>query len=294
MKKILIVLAVLVSLTLVACSIDPIKVVTFVTNGTNEATQYVYIDGYAERPENNPIREDYAFVDWYADEACTKVFDFENTEITKDTVIYAGYDQAFVTITSENSFTLTLPSGLREGTLEYSYDGANWTPASQSANTSVSVTDNEIAFDTYKVYFRGTGNKVVTGAVEKTWNFDTATVAVKGNILTLLDYNKYKNKNMITVGDYAFAGMFKDQSLKSVPTISTVLGYGEHAFEEMFNGCTGIKAYALAENETVPAGAETFVCKATKTDAFCQYMFKGCGIDVTLTSKQVYYIVAED
>lgn len=41
----------------------------------------------------------YTFNDWYADDDLTKEFDFENTPITSDTVIYASYTPNVITVT---------------------------------------------------------------------------------------------------------------------------------------------------------------------------------------------------
>ncbi|MBR0461630.1 MAG: InlB B-repeat-containing protein [Erysipelotrichaceae bacterium] len=57
-------------------------------------TQEVYVGGKATRPENDPDKYrpvSMSFIDWYADEDLTQVFDFENTVINEDTTIYAGW-----------------------------------------------------------------------------------------------------------------------------------------------------------------------------------------------------------
>ncbi len=38
---------------------------------------------------NDPVKEGYKFINWYSDQLCTQVFDFDNTFITEDTKIYA-------------------------------------------------------------------------------------------------------------------------------------------------------------------------------------------------------------
>ena len=56
--------------------------------------QVVSENGFAVRPETDPEAEGYVFADWYADEECTTVFDFEKTPIVKKTTIYAGWTEA--------------------------------------------------------------------------------------------------------------------------------------------------------------------------------------------------------
>lgn len=60
--------------------------VTF--NGTTLSDVEVKHGERIEKP-SNPTKAGYTFVGWYSDNACTTVFDFENTIITKDTTIYA-------------------------------------------------------------------------------------------------------------------------------------------------------------------------------------------------------------
>ena len=60
--------------------------VTF--NGTTLPDVEVKHGEHIEKP-SNPTKTGYTFVGWYSDNACTTVFDFENTIITKDTTIYA-------------------------------------------------------------------------------------------------------------------------------------------------------------------------------------------------------------
>ena len=49
--------------------------------------QFIGTDGKATRPVVDPERYGFDFVDWYANEKCTTLFDF-NTVITADTIIY--------------------------------------------------------------------------------------------------------------------------------------------------------------------------------------------------------------
>lgn len=49
---------------------------------------------YLEQPED-PTWAGHIFKGWYADEGCTDEFDFEGTPITKDTVVYAKWEEAY-------------------------------------------------------------------------------------------------------------------------------------------------------------------------------------------------------
>ena len=85
-------------------------VVSFAENGGSEVDdQIVPKGGKAVRPED-PTRLGYDFVDWYADEGCTEVFDFE-TVIEQNTVVYALWKSvAFPeTLTLAQDYLLLLP-----------------------------------------------------------------------------------------------------------------------------------------------------------------------------------------
>ena len=66
--------------------------------GTAIALQSVAPGRLAIRPEDEPARAYSTFTDWYADEACTELFDFSKPIYT-DTTIYAGYDVESFTVT---------------------------------------------------------------------------------------------------------------------------------------------------------------------------------------------------
>ena len=101
----LLVLALVMVLALASCG-DPIGdwlnqlnppveeneyVVYFITGeGAYVPTQTVTEGGLATRPEN-PTREGYDFVNWYADAECTSLWSFDTDKITKNTMIYAKW-----------------------------------------------------------------------------------------------------------------------------------------------------------------------------------------------------------
>lgn len=75
---------------------NPIKgspwVVAFNTDGGSEvAEQFVKNNHRAERPAEDPTKEGYQFAGWYADKDCTQPFDFEKTDITGKTNVYAKW-----------------------------------------------------------------------------------------------------------------------------------------------------------------------------------------------------------
>lgn len=66
--------------------------VSFNTNGGSAIeAQTVQKGNMAEAPENPPTKEKYGFTGWYEDKQLTHLFDFENTPITSNKTLYAGW-----------------------------------------------------------------------------------------------------------------------------------------------------------------------------------------------------------
>lgn len=80
--------------------------VVFDTDGGSEVETQVLSEGsFATKPESDPTKEGFTFGGWYADESCTVIFDFEKTEITKDTYVYAKWlDENMIVITFDWNF----------------------------------------------------------------------------------------------------------------------------------------------------------------------------------------------
>ena len=73
---------------------------TFVyNNGSEPTTQVVEVGEKVQRPETDPIRTNYLFTGWYSDQACTKLYDF-NQEVTENISVYAGWKQTDATVTA--------------------------------------------------------------------------------------------------------------------------------------------------------------------------------------------------
>lgn len=74
--------------------------VTFDTlGGTPVEALTVTVGETAAAPEQEPEKENYSFAGWYQDGTCRKEFDFENTQITGDTTVYAKWMQENAAVT---------------------------------------------------------------------------------------------------------------------------------------------------------------------------------------------------
>ncbi len=114
--------------------------VSFQTNGGSDIAGAIVLNGKTATKPADPTKEGSAFIGWYADEACTKAFNFDTTVIGADTTVYArwvvlevgkseytvsfdlGYDAAALTPENTvNSKLHTLPAPERTG-----YTFAGW------------------------------------------------------------------------------------------------------------------------------------------------------------------------
>ncbi len=94
--------------------------VSFETNGGSAVESVEVLNGKAvAKPEEDPTKEDYWFVGWYSDEACTQLYDFES-KITGNTKLYARFvekvegqefDVAFV-VDGEEAYTMKTRGGV--------------------------------------------------------------------------------------------------------------------------------------------------------------------------------------
>lgn len=61
--------------------------------------QEIELPAYLTPPETNPVRENYNFTGWYTSSDCTQLWDFANSQVTRSTFLYAGWE-----ITGEDAY----------------------------------------------------------------------------------------------------------------------------------------------------------------------------------------------
>ena len=67
--------------------------VTFDSKGGSSVDSIVVTENSPVTKPADPIREGYTFTGWYQDAACTVAWDFANSLVTANTVLYAGWNQ---------------------------------------------------------------------------------------------------------------------------------------------------------------------------------------------------------
>ncbi len=65
---------------------------TFMVDGEAIKTQSIERGKTAAQPTNDPVKDDYAFIGWYADENCTTLYDFA-TVLENDVTLYAYFKE---------------------------------------------------------------------------------------------------------------------------------------------------------------------------------------------------------
>jgi len=225
------------------------------------------------------ITSEYATTNWLAGVASAGTF-YGNTdapwEIDSPNGVPVGWtwvEKHSIQMTASAPQTVTAPSG---STMEYSYDGKNWTAMTEAVGFGV---DNNI------VYIRG---KNASGLNYKSFALgnSASTVALAGNIQSLLDWETlpdtvpasgfiytFNNCKAITsvnntflpattLRNYCYCALFRFTSITKAPALPAS-AMTEHCYQEMFYGDT-----ALITPTALPSTTLNSYC-------YCD-MFSGC------------------
>lgn len=220
-----------------------------------------------------------------------------------DPVYSASPSGSFLTFVSPNSFSInTLKTSKSwNGVLEYFTVDGTW------AEWDGSKISSAIGEDGHALYFRGTDNTVITGAVRSNfyeWKITGADVQCNGNIETLLDHStvesgghpimeyccfsflfygcgaltKAPSLPATTLSERCYYYMFRGTSLTTAPSLpATTLT--NNCYSYMFSACDDLL--------TLPA------LPATTLESYCyNSMFKGCYSIKLSTSKTEEYTKA--
>lgn len=208
--------------------------------------------------------------------------------------------KAYVEFVSSTAMTIT-PKYTNPGvTLQYSLNGSTWTTiTSGSATPSANI-----------IYFRGqaTGTKSLFNSSANTnfWTFTGATnLECKGKLDRLLQNTLGSDVDVLTIGAYCFAWMFRNNtSLIKAPSLpATTLA--SNCYYNMFVNCTGLTkapelpATTLASNCYHGMFGVTGLTKAPSLPATtlamgCYHtMFGGCANLVTLPALPATTLMAD-
>lgn len=163
------------------------------------------------------------------------------TECTREALYYNGVqiwpDDGVLAFASASPFTISTGNNTVnwDGTLEYSTNRKDWTVWD---GTAISSSSNS---GTYALYFRGTGNKGITGGTtDGRWVISGTDVKCIGNILCLLDYATVKAGVQPAMAAYCFYGLFSNNhSLTQAPALPAMT-LAEKCYGFMFSGCWGL------------------------------------------------------
>ena len=150
--------------------------------------------------------------------------------------------------------------------MKYSVNGGTKTPI-----TSTTTIEGLKAGDKVQFYSNGTGNTAWSNDPEVKISGGTAEVKVYGNIMSLLDEERFATKTDLQ--NYAFFGLFLENTklIDASELLLPAATLTASCYQQMFEGCT-----ALTKAPKLPA---------TWLETYCYYsMFSGC---TSLTSAYV-------
>lgn len=190
--------------------------------------------------------------------------DFKNLLIPEGTVIKiktAGdgiiweSDNAYITFSSPNSFSIKVETPVWTGVIEYSFNKDTWT-----------TWDGSVLKGTV-IYFRGFNNTQVSMDIDEiagaNWTISGSNVSCSGNLDSLLDYRVTAMGKHPEMGEYCYCSMFLGQTaLIAAPRLPSV-DLADFCYAAMFYGCTG-----LTETPELPA--------INLADYYYYAMFSGC------------------
>jgi hypothetical protein len=166
----------------------------------------------------------------------------------------------YITFSSANPFTLSLPSKSWNSKLYTSTNATDWNEITAASTITAGSADG-----VYKLHLRGTGNTRISSGHNSRWTIDAdpGTVACSGNIETLLDHATVTAGAHPAMTTNCFSYLFRYcTALSSAPALpATTLAKG--CYESTFAGCT-----ALTNAPVLPATTLAETCYAL--------MFDGC------------------
>ena len=199
--------------------------ITYYTNGgvwgsgSPEKTSYKYTDS-AIWLDTNITKPGYVFDGWYSNSSLSgSPVEFIPMNSNENKVFYAKWLEKskakYIEFTSSSTFSVQFTDSTKRwnGTLFYSTNAINWVEWNGETVSASFGKDSK-----YHLYFRGTGNTVITGVKRENKNIKPyqgfkfisgIDISVSGNALSLLNYS---NIDSVTLDEYAMIQLFFDNS----------------------------------------------------------------------------------
>jgi len=182
--------------------------------------------------------------------------DYEATVSDADTIATLKaappVSAAYLTFSSADTFTITPSAVSWNGALFYSTNTTDWSAFDRNGATAALDSGS----GEYRLYFRGTGNTLITGGNLAYWEINAAPASVdcSGNIETLLDYATVDGGGHPAMIANCFANLFKDcTALGSAPELPAT-NLINNCYVGMFRGCTGLTNAPVLPATTLPGG----------------------------------------
>ena len=159
---------------------------------------------------------------------------------------------AYLTFSSAGTFTVTPSAVSWNGALFYSTNTTDWIAFDRNGATAALDSGS----GEYRLYFRGTGNTLITGGNLAYWEINAAPASVdcSGNIETLLDYATVDGGGHPAMIANCFANLFKDcTALGSAPELPAT-NLVNNCYVGMFRNCTGLTNAPVLPATTLPGG----------------------------------------
>lgn len=236
--------------------------VNFYSNGKEVSPSQTVLYGQTLKEPEIPEKpaDDMYFVGWFDGDT---QWEFENG-VAEDMNLVAKFDLIALKFESKSSFKIT-PQFADGVSISYSLDnGTTWTNCKNNVEIAVSQ----------EIYFRGSGNTVITGDIfsNKSWKIISDNgkdgIRCSGNIEALLDWETVVAGNHPSMGDCCFFGLFyecahlvtapelpateltpycyaymfsKCSNLRTVPILPRVDEYASFCYAGMFADCPQLK-----------------------------------------------------
>ena len=171
----------------------------------------------------------------------------------------------FITFSSPDVFSLSVPTKGWDGTLQYSVNKSDWFTWDGTSISSANLAGKQV------LCLRGSGNTQISKSIPTRWILVGSNISCEGNIETLLDYNTVSDGNHPTMAASCFTYMFYNCTSLITPPSLPATTLAQSCYNNMFYNCKSLT--------TAPALPAT-----TLANSCYKSMFRGCTSLTTLPS----------